>query len=115
MLVFSSHGLLALDKLQSGEKDYGLPQAEITRLCADAVAEGFGYVDYPETPGYGISVSQPGWILELIARETALHILYIREAAWDQHQDIVVCSRRPSKVKELISENARATLAGPKQ
>ncbi len=99
VLVFTSHGLLALDKLQSGEKDYGLPQIEITRLCAGAVAEGFGYVDYRDTPGYGISVAQPAWILELITQETALHILYIREAAWDQHQDLVVCARRPLQVK----------------
>ena len=92
ILVFTSHGRLVLDKLQSGEKDYGLPQTEITRLCARTVAEGFGYVDYPDTPSYGISIAQPAWLLELIERETKLRVLDYREAAWDLHQDVVVCT-----------------------
>jgi SAM-dependent methyltransferase len=95
VLVFTSHGLLAQEKLQSGEKDYGLPPEETARLRSAAGVEGFGYVNYPDSPGYGISIAQPGWISELIARETELHLLEYREAAWDQHQDVVVCTRRP--------------------
>ena len=94
VLVFTSHGMLALERLQSGEKDYGLPQAAVARLCTAAVAEGFGYVDYPDTPAYGISVAQPGWIRELVARETNLHVLGIRASAWGQHQDVIICIRR---------------------
>lgn len=94
VLVFTTHGRLALDKLQTGEKDYGLPQDAVTRLCASAVAQGFGYVDYPDTPAYGISVSLPPWIGELIARETELKIVAIYESAWDRHQDVVMCTRR---------------------
>lgn len=93
VLVFTTHGLVALNKLQIGEKDYGLPPAEVTRLCADAVAQGFGYVDYPDTPAYGISVSQPEWIIESVERETDLRVRAIHESAWDQHQDVVVCTR----------------------
>jgi hypothetical protein len=94
VLVFTTHGLLALDKLQTGEKDYGLPVAEVTHLCDRTLAAGFGYVDYPDTPDYGISVSQPAWIRALIARETDLQVLAIHESVWDQHQDVVICSRR---------------------
>ena len=94
VLVFTAHGLLALDKLETGEKDYGLPAADVTRLCDRTLAEGFGYADYTDTPGYGISVSQPAWIRALIARETDLQVLAIHESAWDQHQDVVICSRR---------------------
>ena len=96
VLVFTTHGLLALDKLQTGEKNYGLPEAEVTRLCATAVVDGFGYVDYPDSPGYGISVSLPAWIVDLIARETGLQVRAIYESAWDNHQDVVVCTRRPA-------------------
>lgn len=99
VLVFTTHGLPALEKLQSGEKDYGLPQAEIRRLCAATVAEGFGYAGYTGTPAYGISVAQPAWILELLARETDLRVIDFRVAAWDQHQDVVVCMRRASRGK----------------
>lgn len=91
ILVFTAHGRLVLDKLQCGENDYGLPSADIAGLCLRTVTDGFGYVDYPDTPGYGISVAQPAWILETIARETTLHVLDYREAAWDQHQDVIVC------------------------
>ncbi len=95
VLVFTTHGRLALDMLQTGEKDYGLPDDAVTSLCADAVAQGFGYAGYPGTPDYGISVSQSGWIRELLAEETDLQVLAIRESAWDQHQDVVVCTPRP--------------------
>lgn len=94
VLVLTTHGSVALDKLQTGEKDYGLPPEDITRLCDDAVAQGFGYVGYRETPAYGISISQPPWIRELLERETDLRVLSIWESAWDQHQDVVVCRRR---------------------
>ncbi len=94
VLIFTTHGQHALGLLQSGEKDYGLPPAAVARLGTAAVTEGFSYADYPETPGYGISISQPGWIRELIARETGLQVLEIREAAWGGHQDVVVCGLR---------------------
>lgn len=94
VLVFTTHGLAALDKLQCGEKDYGLLPAGIKDLDARTVVDGFGYVAYPDTPEYGISIAQPAWILELIARETDLRVLDIIEAAWDQHQDVVICTRR---------------------
>ena len=99
VLVFTTHGRLALDKLQTGEKDYGLPQDAVTRLWTSAVVQGFGYVDYPDTPAYGISVSLPPWIGELIARETEVKIMAIYESAWDNHQDVVVCTRRPAQLK----------------
>ena len=102
VLVFTTHGRLALTKLQTGEKDYGLPEAEVARLCASTVAEGFGYADYPATPDYGISVSHPGWIRTLIARETELQVLAIHESAWDQHQDVVVCARRESTTQPKV-------------
>ena len=97
VLVFTTHGFPALEKLQGGEKDYGLPQPAVAQLCATTVAEGFAYVDYPETPGYGISVSLPPWVLELMEHETDLQVIDLREAAWDQHQDVVVCTRRGTR------------------
>jgi len=94
VLVFTSHGVDVLAKLQAGEKDYGLSEAQVRQLCASALAEGFGYADYEDQPGYGISLAQPAWIMELIAAETDLQVRDYRPAAWDQHQDIVVCTRR---------------------
>jgi Methyltransferase domain len=94
VLIFTSHGLLALDIVHTGEKNYGLPPPAPAQLCSDAVATGFGYVDYADTPGYGISIAQPGWIRELIAQETALELVAIHPAAWGQHQDVIICRRR---------------------
>lgn len=76
------------------EKDYGLTAVDVTSLRDRTLAEGFGYANYPDTPGYGISISQPTWIRALVGRETALQVLAIHESAWNQHQDAVVCSRR---------------------
>jgi 2-polyprenyl-3-methyl-5-hydroxy-6-metoxy-1,4-benzoquinol methylase len=104
VLIFTTHGRLALDKLQTGEKDYGLPQAEVTRLCTSTTATGFGYVDYPDCRGYGISVSLPPRIGELIATETELRIVTVYESAWDRHQDVVVCIRRPAARKTPTPE-----------
>lgn len=94
VLVFTSHGLPALELLHNGEKDYGLPPEAVAHLQTAAVAEGFGYAAYPESPAYGISFAQPGWIDEFITRETRLRLIDYRPAAWDDHQDVVVCQRR---------------------
>ena len=100
VLVFTSHGLLPLEHLRSGEKNYGLPPDAVAQVRAAVVARGFGYADYADTPGYGISVAQTGWIRELIAQETDLEVLAIHEAGWGQHQDVVVCIRRDQREKK---------------
>lgn len=94
VVVFTSHGLPALELLRNGEKDYGFAADTVAALAIAAVAEGFGYAAYPATPGYGISIAQPGWVDEFIAHETDLRILDYRPAAWDEHQDVIVCTRR---------------------
>lgn len=94
VLVFTSHGLPVLDRMQSGEKNYGLAAGEIGQLCHDTTTQGFGYTAYAETPGYGISIAQPGWIRAMIAGETDLEVLEIAVAAWGRHQDVIVCRRR---------------------
>ncbi len=91
VLIFTSHGLPALELLQSGVKDYGLPTAGVTHLQRTAVTHGFAYAAYPDTPAYGISIAQPGWVEDFIAQETDLRLLDYHPAAWDEHQDVVVC------------------------
>ena len=93
----SSHGLPVLDKMQSGEKNYGLPPDAVTRLCRAATETGFGYAPYADTPAYGISVAQPGWVRAFVAAEADLQILEIHVAGWGRHQDVVVCKRRSAK------------------
>jgi len=94
VLVFTSHGLPALERLQTGDKDYGLPPLAVEQLLHATVTTGFGYAAYADTPAYGISIVQPGWLRAFLAAETDLQILSYRPSAWDQHQDVIVCTRR---------------------
>ena len=76
---------------------FDLAPAAVAHLRTATWADGFGYAGYPDTPEYGISIAQPGWVSELIARETGLQVLEYRAAAWDQHQDVVICTRRTQR------------------
>ncbi|MEA2870286.1 MAG: hypothetical protein QOH67_262, partial [Hyphomicrobiales bacterium] len=54
---------------------------------------GFGYVEYPDIPNYGLSASSPSWIAKVMEGFTATRLLAFHEAAWDHHQDVVVLQR----------------------
>lgn len=70
-------------------------QPELWKPAADAfAASGFGYADYPNMTGYGLSVSYPSWVTRLIEVMPQTRIVSYQEAAWNNHQDAIVVQKR---------------------
>jgi len=91
LLLFSVHGVSILKRFQSGW-DYGLDLNRMRHLVAAVQESGFGYADYPNNQGYGISVSDREWVMRLLAGHRGLRTLIYCERGWDDHQDVVACS-----------------------
>jgi CBS domain-containing protein/SAM-dependent methyltransferase len=89
-LVFSTHGERVATRMGVAPEDYAAP------IFAAYERTGFGYADYPDQPGYGVSLSRREWVSGLIAAETGLRVREFTAAAWDDHHDVFVCTRAPT-------------------
>jgi 2-polyprenyl-3-methyl-5-hydroxy-6-metoxy-1,4-benzoquinol methylase len=63
---------------------------EIERAFEDT---GYGYSDYPNRTGYGISFCSLLWMVSSVQRVSQCRLLTLSERAWDGHHDIVALQR----------------------
>lgn len=92
LLLFTAAGRTLPRKVELGW-DYGLPREALESLAEQYREQGFGFVDYPEHAGYGISIARPDWTLRKVCAVEGLSVLLYREWGWDAHQDLVACIR----------------------
>ena len=48
--------------MMKGGRNYDLAEVELPKVVGDYEQTGFGYADYPHTPGYGVSLTSEKWI-----------------------------------------------------
>jgi len=115
VVVFTTHGRktegwLRRDTTDAGlsmEQMYGLTQSLVTDLLEGLAQSGFGYVDYPNQHGYGISVSSLPFVVGLVQRATGLRVATCLEHGWDEHQDVIACAK-PEIMRDLrVGEGKR--------
>jgi hypothetical protein len=58
-------------------------------------ATGYGYADYLNQPGYGISLTKLSWVGALIERRPGVRLICLTEQAWDDHHDVLAVQNRP--------------------
>jgi SAM-dependent methyltransferase len=97
--VLTTHGALVADRLRAGDTYQLDPRAARAALHAYD-ATGFGYADYPWSPGYGVSVSSVEWI-GAAADRAGLNVAHTIERGWDDHQDVIALAHRESRRKPL--------------
>lgn len=90
-LVVSSHGAHVEARLRSW--GYGLAPEAVAGLLDDHARTGYGYRDYPGGQGYGVSLIGRQWLEETLS-EGPLRLHRYAEAAWDDHQDVLVLRPR---------------------
>jgi SAM-dependent methyltransferase len=84
VLVFTSHGR-HVSALGEQSNFYGIPD-DWSRVLSEYRNRKYGYADYAQTPGYGISVTQLSWWAELVSSRSNLRLITMYERGWDDHQ-----------------------------
>ena len=107
LVVFTTNGDFIADRVRDMNKSYMLDRSRdpriirlmrrwfkagaledgVPRLVESRERVGYGYLDYPEEPGYGISITTDEWILTE-AHEAGLANVYFRARGWDNAQDV---------------------------
>ncbi len=93
ILVFTMHGRLSSHWLRSGQYIYGLEPEKVPGLLQSYDSTGFGYLDYPNVHGYGISLASPAWTFSQLAQLDDITLVSYTEMGWDSHQDVIACMR----------------------
>jgi SAM-dependent methyltransferase len=93
ILVFTLHGRRCETELTTRKNRCGLDDPQITSLLGDYRRTGFGYVDYSDSPGYGISVALPSFVLANFVQDPEWQLLCYHETGWDKRQDAVCLQR----------------------
>jgi SAM-dependent methyltransferase len=92
VLIFTAHGRRSHHWLTHGRWNYDLNPGRVESLLRDHGDSGFGYVNYAGTlQRYGVSLSSPAWVLNLLAGLGRLRVTLLAEHAWDNHQDVYAC------------------------
>ncbi|MFL6211404.1 MAG: class I SAM-dependent methyltransferase [Pyrinomonadaceae bacterium] len=88
LLVCTTHGDFVAGRVADMADFYGLNPADIPAFVAAYRQGGHGYLDYPEEPGYGVSLTAPAWVRAQVHEVGSLREVYFRARGWDEHQDV---------------------------
>ena len=95
LLVTSTIGRAALSRRDRGDADY--IDAEGWRAIKEQYAMlGFGYADYADQAGYGLSLTKLSWAGGLIENLRGARLVVLAEAVWDGLHDILAIQKMPA-------------------
>jgi SAM-dependent methyltransferase len=91
--VFTTHGRFAHQVIRDNKFLYALTAPAQQKILAGFETRGYGYADYDNSPGYGVSLATAERMREIAGaagdwRET----LYVNQG-WDNHQDVWAYTR----------------------
>lgn len=96
VLAFTTHGDLVARRLQSRDS-YGLKEEDRIAILKDYEANQFAFRRYPketitniDEANYGISISNPAFVLNFMSESFDMRILFVGEMAWANHQDLYI-------------------------
>jgi SAM-dependent methyltransferase len=92
-VAFTTHGVLVAQRFREKGVTYLLSPDAARQTIRDHDATGFGYADYPDTPGYGVSLTGLDWLQSLVARLPQYRWVDHQESGWANHQDVVILQR----------------------
>ena len=92
LVIATTHGRTAVEFAESGRVRYiepdGWPQ-----VIEGYRASGYGYADYADWPGYGVSFTSLAWTARLLESWPDVRLVAIAERAWDEHQDVLALQK----------------------
>jgi cyclopropane fatty-acyl-phospholipid synthase-like methyltransferase len=94
--VVSSHGAYVAGRMREALKNeallYGLKRDAMVSLLESYFVSGYGYADFPNAKGYGISLISADWLRQAISDAQGSMTEYLSHI-WDRHHDIFACVR----------------------
>jgi len=84
--VVSAHGQTSAEWVRQKKCTYGLTPPKQQKMLREYEQSGYGYVDYSDVPGYGISLVSPERMRRLIS-QFGTCVFFLR-TAWDHHHDV---------------------------
>jgi SAM-dependent methyltransferase len=92
ILLFTTHGPYVAFRGQHGF-DYGLKPEQFENMANNFLSLSFGYENYPNMSGYGLSLSKPSFVLKLLESHPDFRVIVYLEKGWDHHQDVIACMK----------------------
>ena len=94
-LIATAHGDSVGDRIKTNkpESTYGLSDKGRSKVVREWQAGGYGYADYPEQSGYGISVISRAWVDKFFADHPNAGLNEYIERGWDSHHDVFAVRR----------------------
>jgi hypothetical protein len=96
VLVFTTHGYDAYLRLVTDTIKYGISLDQKAAILYNYEHNGFDYAKYPGSNSYyGLSFSDPAWVLTQIAKLGGLRVVCFSEKGWVNFHDSFSCVRDP--------------------
>lgn len=92
VLVLTTAGRTVAERIRGGLDRPGLTPEAVVGLLEDYDRDGFGYRDYPLSPGYGISLASMTWVLNCLGQHPLFASRWLFETSWGL-QDVIVGRR----------------------
>jgi len=92
LVIATTHGRTAIEFAKIGRVTY-IGSDRWLQVIDDYRASGYGYADYIDQPGYGVSLTSLAWTAGLVERWPDVRLVAIGERAWDEHQDVLALQK----------------------
>ena len=86
--VFSTHGNRSIECIRTKEFTYGLSEDARQEVLRGFQLTGYGYADYPNRSGCGISAVSHSKMVDLARGVGRWEETFFAERAWDNHHDV---------------------------
>jgi SAM-dependent methyltransferase len=91
--VLSTHGQYSIDSLLSKKLSYGLTDEGQQKVIREVQSTGYGYAEYLNLPGYGISTVTHQRMTELANGAGSWKEIFFSAQGWDNHHDVYAFAR----------------------
>lgn len=92
IICFTTHGNLVVHRLRTRERNYNLADDVIAGVIDQYDRSGYGYSDYSNYPGYGISINNLSKLDEILEKSGLKKIQFV-DHGWAKHQDFCAAVR----------------------
>ena len=88
LCVFTTHGQLSVEWIEKKTRTYGLTASAQQEVLSQFHHKGYGYADYKNWHGFGISVVSHEHMLAIARSVGQWNETSFLERGWDNHQDV---------------------------